>query len=71
MGDRGTRSNAPDLFSTVREPAPQSAVSISRYVLPKNLPSAIKQLNDDELERLMAAALAEQKVVAGSQQPFK
>jgi hypothetical protein len=35
--------------------------SLLRYVLPKDLPGAIKQLNDDELERLIAVALAEQK----------
>lgn len=34
---------------------------MTRYVLPKDLPNAIKQLNDDELERLLGAAQAEQK----------
>jgi transposase-like protein len=31
-----------------------------RYVLPKDLNAAIKQLNDEELDRLMSAALEEQ-----------
>jgi hypothetical protein len=35
--------------------------SLRRHVLPKDLPSAIKQLNDQELDRLQAAVLAEQK----------
>jgi hypothetical protein len=32
-----------------------------RHVLPRDLPSAIKQLGDQELDQLVAAALAEQK----------
>jgi hypothetical protein len=32
-----------------------------RHVLPKDLPTAIKQLDDQELDRLFAAVLAEQK----------
>jgi hypothetical protein len=32
-----------------------------RHVLPKDLPGAIKQLDDQELDRLLAAALAERK----------
>jgi hypothetical protein len=38
-----------------------ATVSFRRHVLPKDLPAAIKQLNDQELDRLLAAALAEQK----------
>src|SRR4051794_6728283 len=34
---------------------------VARHVLPRNLPSAIKYLDDQELERLIVAALAEQK----------
>ena len=30
-------------------------------MLPNDLPNAVKQLRDDELERLLAAALAEQR----------
>jgi hypothetical protein len=38
-----------------------AAASLRRQVLPKDLPAAIKQLDDQELDRLLAAALAEQK----------
>jgi 2-methylcitrate dehydratase PrpD len=37
------------------------AASFRRYVLPKDLPAAIKQLDDQELDRLLAAAVAEQR----------
>jgi hypothetical protein len=69
----GTRSSTPDLFSLAsgREPSsssanpPSSSPAItrtsSRHVLPADLPNAIKQLGDHELDRLLAAVLAEQK----------
>jgi hypothetical protein len=38
-----------------------AAASPRRHVLPKDLPGAIKQLDDQELDRLLAATLAEQK----------
>jgi hypothetical protein len=38
-----------------------AAASPRRHVLPKDLPAAIKQLDDQELDRLLAAVLAEQK----------
>jgi hypothetical protein len=38
-----------------------AAASLRRHVLPKDLPAAIKQLDDQELDRLQAAVLAEQK----------
>jgi hypothetical protein len=37
-----------------------AAASPRRHVLPKDLPAAIKQLDDQELDRLHAAVLAEQ-----------
>jgi hypothetical protein len=67
---------APDLFSTasarVRLPPPNPppslratadapTASFKRHVLPKDLPAAIRQLDDQELDRLQAAVLAEQK----------
>jgi hypothetical protein len=63
MGSCGTRSKTPDLFSIVsaREPASPLTASSSRHVLPKYLAGAIKHLSDHEIERLVAAALAEQK----------
>ena len=41
--------------------ADAAAASLRRHVLPKDLPAAIKQLDDQELDRLQAAVLAEQK----------
>jgi hypothetical protein len=41
--------------------ADASAASLRRHVLPKDLPTAIRQLDDQELDRLLAAVLAEQK----------
>src|SRR5262249_36385354 len=69
----GTRSSTPDLFSLAssREPSssstnpPTSSPAItrtsSRHVLPADLSNAIKQLGDQELDRLLAAVIAEQK----------
>jgi hypothetical protein len=69
----GTRSSTPDLFSLAssREPSsssanpPSSSPAITRissgHVLPADLSNAIKQLGDQELDRLLAAVLAEQK----------
>jgi hypothetical protein len=70
-----TRSITPDLFSTASARAPLSspnlpppsqlnadaAASSQRYILPRDLPAAIKQLHDRELDRLLVAVLAEQK----------
>ena len=47
-------------------PSPQvntdvAATSLRRHVLPKDLPAAIKQLDDQGLDRLQVAVLAEQK----------
>ena len=63
----GTRSSTPDLFLTAsaREPSSLSVNSIthtsSRHVLPANLTNAVKQLGDQELDRLLAAVIAEQR----------
>jgi uncharacterized protein (DUF433 family) len=38
-----------------------AAVSSARHVLPKDLANAIKYLGDEELDRLIAAALAEMR----------
>jgi hypothetical protein len=64
---RHTRSMTPDLFSPPNPPPPSqvsadaAAASLRRHVLPKDLPAAIKQLDDQELDRLLAAAVAEQR----------
>ena len=38
-----------------------AVVSTPRHVLPKDLPNAIKHLSDEELDRLITAALAEMR----------
>lgn len=53
-----------------------AATSSQSYALPKNLPGAIRYLDDDQLDRLLAAALAEQgrrgkKVPAPDKSPRK
>ena len=69
----GTRSSTPDLFSpaSAHEPSsssknpPSSLPEIthpsSRHISPADLPNAIKQLDNRELDRLLAAVLAERK----------
>ncbi len=74
MGRDPVKQTTPDLISAqpVRDaPAPPTkpvsatatmADSASpRHVLPKNLPHAVKQLSDDELDRLLNVALDEAK----------
>ena len=66
MGTRG-RSSTPDLFSSAptREAHSQSSESVGSpsaippRVLPADLPNAVRQLDDQELDRLVAAALGE------------
>jgi len=45
------------------EPAPPS------YSLPTNLPSALRHLDDDQLERLLAAVIAERQARGGKKLP--
>jgi hypothetical protein len=40
---------------------PASSANVRRHVLPKDLPNAVKHLRDEELDRLLAATLAEAK----------
>src|SRR5262245_38715308 len=77
MANRRTPSRTTDLFSTTSTPErpPSSNPSVSsppttntageasstRYVLPRDLPSAMKQLEDQELDQLLEAVLAEQR----------
>src|SRR2546427_529084 len=72
-----TRPPTPDLFSEASAPEPpptpasqvsspkaaavDMAVSLRRYLLPKDLPNALKQLDDGELASLLEAALDEAK----------
>src|SRR5215469_6231655 len=68
--DRSPRADA-DLFSatTLRnilapltdQVGETKAVPLPRHVLPTNLPEAIKHIGDQDLDRLLAAVLAEQR----------
>jgi hypothetical protein len=69
MGDRA-RSSTPDLFSSasIRKALSPSTGSLgpptaipSRHVLPADLPKAVRHLNDQELDQLLSAVLAEQE----------
>jgi hypothetical protein len=53
--------NPPRSLSVPAHADGAGAASLRRHVLPKDLPAAIKQLDDQELDRLLAAAVAEQK----------
>jgi hypothetical protein len=48
---------------------PARAPLASRHVLPADLPNAIKHLNDQELDDLLSAALAEQNRRRGTKLP--
>jgi hypothetical protein len=68
MGRDRTQQATPDLFSTApfgeaSPPATKDASSVQqrRHVLPRDLPNAVKHLDDEELDRLLAVALAEAK----------
>ena len=68
MGREPTNQCKSDLFSAAgventSPPAtnPASSANARRHVLPKDLPNAVKHLNDEELDRLLAVTLAEAK----------
>jgi hypothetical protein len=68
IGEDLTQPVTHDLFSEVLDRNFSSpSLSISkpasqpRHILPRDLPSAIRHLGDQELDRLIAAVLAEQK----------
>ena len=52
----------------VRKDEPASAASPS-YALPTNLPSALRHFDNDQLDRLLAAVLAEQQARGGKKVP--
>jgi hypothetical protein len=69
MGTRA-RLSPPDLFSSAParevhsqplEPIGSPSAVPSRHVLPADLPNAIRHLNDEELDQLLSAIIAEQK----------
>jgi hypothetical protein len=55
----GTKSLKPTNPSTTVADA-AVPTSVSRHVLPSNLPHAMKQLTDNELDRLLSAVISEQ-----------
>jgi hypothetical protein len=63
MSSGRTGPIAPDLFSSASPqetiPRPPKSPASSRHILPSDLPAAIKHLNDQELEQLFAAVIAE------------
>jgi hypothetical protein len=66
MGRDRTPQTTPDLFLTASSgepspPAKQSSAQERRHVLPKDLPDAVKQLDDRELDLLITASLEEAK----------
>jgi hypothetical protein len=69
MGTRA-RLSPPDLFSSAParevhsqplEPIGSPSAVPPRHVLPADLPSAVRHLNDKELDQLLSAVIAEQK----------
>jgi hypothetical protein len=69
MGTRA-RLSPPDLFSSAParevhsqplEPIGSPSPVPSRHVLPADLPKAVRQLDDQELEQLLSVVIAEQK----------
>ena len=82
MRDGSNPSIKPDLFSAQQPPGtlppaankpkskdePPRAASPS-YALPTNLPSALRHLDNDQLDRLLAAVLAEREARGGKKLP--
>ena len=75
MGNGSNPSIKPDLFSVQQPPdipkskdEPARAASPS-YALPINLPSALRHLDNDQLDRLLAAVLAEREARGGKKLP--
>jgi len=72
MGNGSNPAIKPDLFSAQQLPEsePKSknepAVATSpSYALPTNLPSALRHLDNDQLDRLLSAVLAERQARGG------
>jgi hypothetical protein len=66
MGRDRSQQATPDLFSTASSgepspPAKHSSTQGRRHFLPKDLPNAVKHLNDRELDLLITASLEEAK----------
>ena len=68
MGRDPNHQRDSNLFSTagIEDTSPPATNRVSsahepRHVLPKDLPNAVKHLNDEELDRLLVVTLAEAK----------
>src|SRR5512139_1087149 len=59
--DTSSSSPASEAKSSPLRTDQTAAASSQSYALPKNLPSALGYLDDDQLDRLLAAVLAEQR----------
>jgi hypothetical protein len=86
MGNSRNPWITPDLFSAQQPPGTSSmsasepkslsgrkdepAAASPSYALPTNLPSALRHLDNDQLDRLLAAVLAERKVRGGKKLPM-
>ena len=66
--DTSSLSASEPKSSPLRSDEPAAAASPS-YALPKNLPSALRHLDDDQLDRLLAAVLAERQARGGKKVP--
>ena len=76
MGQDPTHHCKSDLFPTAQQASPSAADRVSfaqerRHVLPKDLPNAVKHLNDEELDRLLVVTLAEAKRGADRRRTFR
>jgi hypothetical protein len=83
MGNGSYPSIEPDSFSA-QQPSDISSLAASKpkskdlptaaplpsYVLPTNLPSALRHLDNDQLDRLLAAVLAEREARGGKKLPL-
>src|SRR5450759_586019 len=82
MGNGSNPSIKPDLFSaqqspgisspSASEPKPplrtdEPAAASPSYALPTNLPSALRHLDNEQLDRLLAAVIAERQARGGKQ----
>ena len=85
MGNGRNPSMKPDLFSTAQKSPDASSSSETEpkspprqeepapalsYALPTNLPSALRHLDGDQLDRLLAAVIAERQARGGKQLPL-
>jgi hypothetical protein len=66
--DTSSPSASEPKSSPLRTEEPAAASSPS-YALPTNLPSALRHLDDDQLDRLLAAVLAERQARGGKKRP--